>query len=317
MKERLARLGERIKRNFIVHRVLAVIETANAAGAPLLAMALAYTTMFAILPGIILLAGVLGWLIEDPLARAALLRELVAYVPPLTPVFSGSLETLVRERGTLSIIGLVGLLWGASNFYAALDDVMRRMFPGGGVRGFVSIRGRGAITVLVLVALVAGIVALSGLWAIIQNTVGDLAEGLSWLLPLLSMALSTLVVLGTYLWIPTAPPSLRAALPPAIFAGIGIGLLTSLFTALAPVLVGGLSGFGVLTTVFAAFVWLNLVFQLMIWGAAWARYRRDRLRLASVAAADEAADAGAGEATGEGADQPTDEGAAEAPDASG
>ena len=286
MKDRFSRLIEAVQGHWVVRRVVAVMDTANAAGAPLLAMALAYTTMFAILPGVILLAGVLGWVIADPLARATLLGELVAFVPPLAPVFEGSLEALVRERGTLSIIGLVGLIWGSSAFYAALDDVMRRLFPGGGVRSFISIRARGAIAVLVLVALITGTVALSGVWAFVQGSVGGLADLLTWLLPVLSIALVSLVVLGTYLWVPTAPPGFRAALPPALVAGIGIGLLTNLFSVLAPLLVGGLKGFGVVTTVFAAFVWLNLVFQTLLWGAAWARYRRDRVRLADIGEID-------------------------------
>lgn len=287
MKQRLERLVGAIQQNAIVQRVLAVMETANAAGAPLLAMSLAYSTMFAIIPGVILLVGVLGWLVDDPQARAALLGELVAYLPPLAPIFEDSLETLVRERGTLSVIGLIGLLWGASSFYAVLDDVMRRLFPGGGVRGFVSQRTRGLLAVTVLVASVMGIVALGGLWAFLQGTItsafGDAGGTLRLVLPLLSIGLVTLVVLGTYLWVPTAPPSVRAALPPAIVAGLGIGLLTNLFTLVAPLLVGGLAGFGVLATVFAAFIWLNFVFQMLLWGAAWARYRRDRLRLADVA----------------------------------
>lgn len=283
MKERVGRLIERVQQNAVVRRVMGVVESNGAAGAPLLAMSLAYTTMFAILPGVILLAGVLGWLIEDPVARAALLSQLVSMVPPLAGIFEGSLETLVRERGTLSIIGGVGLIWGSSSFYATLDEVMRRMFPGGGVRGFFARRTRGALAVVVLVALVAGTVALSGVWAFAQNAVGDLFGLLSWVLPLISIALVTVVVLGTYLWVPTAPPSLRAALPPAIVAGTAIGLLTNLFSLAAPLLVGGLASLGVLATVFAAFVWLNFVFQILLWGASWARYRRDRLRLADVA----------------------------------
>jgi uncharacterized BrkB/YihY/UPF0761 family membrane protein len=280
MKERLNRVIAAVRGNSIVQRVLAVIESANAVGAPLLATALAYTTMFAILPGVLLLSGVLGWVIVDVTVRADLLARLVAFVPPLAPVFADSLEGLVRGREALSIIGLVGLLWGASSFYAALDEVMRRLFPGGGTRSFLSVRLRGALAVLVLVGLVMGTVALGGVWALVVSSVGPLRDVLSWLLPVITIVLISAVVLATYVWVPTAPPTVRAALPPAIVAGIGIGLLTNLFAALAPLLVGGLSGLGVLTTVFAAFVWLNLCFQVLVWGAAWARYRRDRLRLA-------------------------------------
>jgi uncharacterized BrkB/YihY/UPF0761 family membrane protein len=83
------------------------------------------------------------------------------------------------------------------------------------------------------------------------------------------------VVLAIYLLIPAAPPSWRAALPPAIVAGLGIGLLTQLFGILTPWLVGGLLAFGVIATVFAALIWLNFSYQILLYGAAWARIRRD------------------------------------------
>jgi uncharacterized BrkB/YihY/UPF0761 family membrane protein len=85
-----------------------------------------------------------------------------------------------------------------------------------------------------------------------------------------------LVALAVYKLVPTAPPSLRAALWPAIAAGIGIGLLTDLFSVLTPLLIGSLSGLGIIATVFGALVWLNFSYQILLYGAAWARVRRDR-----------------------------------------
>ncbi len=84
-----------------------------------------------------------------------------------------------------------------------------------------------------------------------------------------------LVVLAIYKLVPTAPPSFRAAVLPAVVAGVGIGLLTNLFGILAPWLIGGLSAFGVVATAFAVLIWLNFSFQMLLYGAAWARLRRD------------------------------------------
>jgi membrane protein len=279
MKRRVSDLVERIKQNRVVRTAQAVMTSAGAVGLPLMAMALAFTTMFAILPGILLLTGVLGWFVSDPVRQAELLAQLVAFVPPLAPLFEESLEGLVRARDALSIVGLLGLIWGASNFYAALDEVMRRFFPGGGERGFISRRIRGVLAVAVLVVLVVGTVALSGVWAYLQTTLEEFGPALSIVMPLVSIVLVTLVVLVVYLFVPTAPPTWGEALPPAIVAGVGIGLLTNLFTVLAPLMVGGLAAFGVVATAFAAFVWLNFCFQLLLFGAAWARYRRDTARL--------------------------------------
>jgi membrane protein len=262
---------------------MAILGIANEAGAPLLASALAFNAMFAILPGLLLLSGILGWAIQDIEARAKLLADLVASLPPLGPAISDSLNGVVRERGGLTLVGLVGLLWGSSNFYGVLDEVMRRIFSGGPVRGFIDQRLRGLFAVVGLVGLVIGTILMGGLWTVIVTTVGDLpgaAIVLSIAGPIVFIGFSIVAVLLTYLLVPTAPPSWRQAWLPAVIAGSGIGLLTSLFSGLAPLLVGGLAGFGVLAAVFGAFVWLNLGFQMLLWGAAWARYRRDQHRMA-------------------------------------
>jgi membrane protein len=243
--------------------------------------------MFAILPGLLLLSGILGWAIEDVEARARLLADVVTAVPPLAAAISDSLEGVVRERGGLTVVGLVGLLWGASSFYGALDEVMRRIFAGGSVRGFIDLRVRGALAVIGLVVLTLGMVVMGGAWTVIVVTVGEIpgaAIVLSVAGPLVFIAACTVAVLLVYLLVPTAPPTWREAWLPALVAGLGIGLLTSLFSVLAPILVGGLAGFGVLAAIFSAFVWLNLGFQLLLWGAAWARYRRDRFRLSTLTA---------------------------------
>jgi YihY family inner membrane protein len=275
---RISRAGQVVTGNRTVRAVSAVVTAANEAGAPLFAAALAFSTMFATVPLLLLFSGVLGWLIDDPVARARLLADLVERVPPLADVLADSLEGVVRTRDTLSVVGLVGLIWGASNLYGGLDEVIRRLMPGGRTRGFVERRVRGILAIVILVALVIGAVSLSSLWAIFGATVGELAI----VGPVLTVGVMVLVVLVVYLFVPTEPPTLRACLPPAIAAGVGIGLLTLLFTVLAPLLIGGLAGFGVIATIFGAFVWLNYCYQMLLYGAAWARIRRDRQKLGGV-----------------------------------
>ena len=257
-----------------VARALAVVNIAGGVGAPLFASALAYSTMFALIPIALLMGGVLGWLVEDPIQRQQLLNQLISYFPPLEDFFKASLEGLVAARGALSVIGLVGLIWGASSFYGGLDDVMRRIFAGGHIRGQFDRRLRGIVTILGLVAVVVGSVFLSSVWALTGRLVGDAAVW-SYVVPILSLVFFVFVVLAIYKFVPTAPPSLRAATPPAIVAGLGIGLLTNLFGVLAPLLLGGLTGLGVFATVFAVLIWLNFSYQMLLYGAAWARLRRD------------------------------------------
>jgi membrane protein len=270
-------VANRVTANRYVAFLLAIMDIANEAGATLFAAALAFGTMFAVIPLLLLLSGVIGWLVADPVQRQALVDQVVGIFPPLAGVFASSLDGAVAQRGALSIVGVIGLLWGASAFYGGLDEVMRRLFSGGGVRNELSRRVRGAVTIVVLIALIGGTVSLSGIWAALDQLVAGLVFW-RYLAPAIALAVMVLVVLAVYRFVPTAPPSLRAALPPAIAAGVGIGILTNLFSLLTPLLIGGMSGFGVIAAVFGALVWLNFSYQILLFGAAWARVRRDRER---------------------------------------
>ena len=250
------------------------METANEAGAPLFAAALAFTTLFAVVPLFLLLAGVLGWLIQDAVQRSELLNQLVSYFPPLKDAMSTSLENVVEQRGTLSFVGLIGLLWGASAYYGALDEVMRRIFDAKHARDFIEQRLRGIITVIVLLGLMLGTVGLSSLFAIVGTRLG-VGLVVPILIPIVALTVTVAVVFAAYTLVPAAPPSWRAALPPAIVAGLGIGILTNVFSLLTPWLIGGLLAFGVIATVFGALIWLSLSYQILLYGAAWARIRRD------------------------------------------
>jgi membrane protein len=284
LRARVDALATRITNHRRVRPVLDVIATANDTGATLFAAALAFGTMFAFIPLVLLVSGVIGWLVEDPIQRASLLDQLIGYVPPLADFFRSSLEGAVAGRDALSLIGLIGLLWGASAFYGVLDEVMRRIFSGGGLRNELSRRIRGFATIVILLIVIVGTISLGGLWAALDQLVGDLSIW-RYAAPLLSLVVMVLIALVVYLVVPTAPPSLRAAFWPAVAAGIGIGLLTNLFSLLAPLLIGGMAGFGVIATAFGALVWLNFSYQILLFGAAWARVRRDRERNLGIKAA--------------------------------
>ena len=258
----------------IVKLVMDVLDTAGQAGAGLFSAALAFSTLFALFPLLLLMAGILGWMVEDPAQREALLQQLISYFPPVEQLLSDSLDTMVEQRTALTIVGVVGLFWGASGFYLALDEVMRRLFAGAAPRDFVVNRLRGIAMVFVLIALMVGTLVITSVVGIVTGITGQ-DQLLRVVTPIAALVVLILVVLAIYILIPAAPPSWRAALPAAILAGLGIGLFTQLFGILTPLLVGGLLAFGVIASVFAALIWLNLSYQMLLYGAAWARIRRD------------------------------------------
>jgi membrane protein len=277
LRDRLAVVQRAVMRDPRVRFALEVLRDYGSAGGGLLAAGLAFYALFAIIPGILTLVALLGIVISDPVSREKVIEFLVDQIPPLQPVARTIITTLADGSRVGSILGIIGVIWGASGFYGALDGALSLILPGPGSRGVVEQRIRGIIGVLLIAGLGLGAVMISSVEAIVVSLVD--VPGLD-LLRLFSIAitcgLAILVSEVVFVVVPRNAPSWRAAAAPAVLTGTGIGLLTSLFGVLTPFLIRGFAALGVIASVFAALIWLNLVFQILLYGAAWARIRRDR-----------------------------------------
>ncbi len=273
-------LQRRLLRDKRVRETQAVLTVVGDASGGLLAAGLAFHALFAIIPALLFAVGVLGFVMGDPARAKEIVESLVSRSPALADLADKVLESLVAGRGAFSVVGLIGFIWGASGFYGALDEAMRRLLPGGTPRSVVQQRIRGVVAVFGLVGAALAAVLVTSLISVVEAVVA-LPPGFDvvWLLgAALTIVIFIVVVLLTYLIVPVASPSMRAALPPAILAGTGIGLVTALFSVLTPFVVGRLASVALLATVFGALVWLRITFEILNHGAAWARVRRDRAR---------------------------------------
>ena len=278
-RDRIAVIRRAMMRNRRMRLLLEIVQRYNGVGGGLLSAGLAFSALFAIVPALLALVALLGIVIDDPIRRGQIVQWVVDQVPPLQQVASTVLDTLVSGSRIGSVVGLVGVLWGASGFYGALDGALSLVFPGSGGRGVIEQRLRGMVGVLALVGMVVAAVVVDsvvGVAASIVHVPGiDLYRVAA---PVVACAVGVVVTGVVYFVVPRNGPSLRAAFAPAFAAGIAIGLLTSLFGLVAPLLVSGFSALGVIASVFAALIWLNLVFQVLLYGATWASLRRDAER---------------------------------------
>ncbi|MFN8621586.1 MAG: YihY/virulence factor BrkB family protein [Chloroflexota bacterium] len=254
-----------------------VLDTYNAAGGGLTASGLSYGALFAVVPGLLLIVSLLVIVVDNRTKREEVIAWLIHQVPPIADFAQQIVDNLADSARVGTIIGLVGFVWGASGFYLALEGAMERSFPGPRRRDPIMGRVRGVISVAVIVGAILATFVASTLVSFLPEEVlarvGDLAGIGS---PLIAIVVASVVALIVYVMVPSDTPGWRAAFPAAVAAGIGIGLLTSLYTFLAPYLVGGFSALGTIAYVFGALIWFNWVFQILLYGAAWARLRRDR-----------------------------------------
>jgi membrane protein len=245
----------------------------------LLAAGLAYNGLFAVISGLLLLVSILVLIGDSPQARDSAIDSLVAGIPPLEPFAHAIVDGLADGARVGTLVGLVAFTWGASGFYLALHGALDRVMPGERRRSSIVARIHGILAV----ALVVGAIVLAIVAGSILSFEGVTAAfgvlGLSALIgPLVGTAVSTVVVVLAFRFVPTDPPSVRQALPGSLIAGVGIGLLTSLFGLVGPLLVGSLSGLGVIASVFVALIWFSWTFRILLYGASIARVRRDEAR---------------------------------------
>ncbi len=281
-----------------VQGVLDVMRAYDRGGGGMLAGALAYFGFFTLVPALLLFVSLLGVLVEDQKLRAQLIQGLVNQLDPIRSVAEEVINGLADSGRTGTIIGVLGLLWGASGFYGALQGAMQRMFPGPGTRDFVQTRLRGVVAVVVVLGVLllavlvifalpflnewfdARCMALRSLQiAVLDGACAiDIVQLTGAIGVVGAMGIAFLAVLMIYVVVPPNGPSLRQALWPAVIVGIVIGLFTSLFGLVAPLLVRQWLTLGIVGSVFISLIWFNLVFQALIYGAAFARLRRDRDR---------------------------------------
>jgi membrane protein len=252
----------------------------DAAGGGLLAGGLAYAALFALLPGLLLLTGLLGLLIADPVREHEAVAAIGQTFPPLAGIADQTLSQVSRGAVPVSLIGIAGLAWGASRFYGSLDDAFARIFAKTPARGLVERIVRGLVSVVFLVVVFLGGVVLTGVASALADTSPfgiPVGEGTRLLWRLIGPALAAAAFVAgvglIYRLVPDRRVSIRALWLPALVVGVALALFTQLFTLLAPRLIGAAAVYGSLAAIFSLMVWLATGFQALLLGAAWVRVR--------------------------------------------
>ena len=179
------------------------------------------------------------------------------------------------------IIALVGLLWGSSRFYAALDYAFTRIFLDGRKRNEIERTVRGVIVTLPRwwqsrsggcaepgdrLARLGGARPLAG---VLRHD--PLAPGRA-----RSCCSSPATVL-VYRYVPAKHVPWRALVLPALLAGVILAGFTQLYALFAPLLTKMAAIYGTFVAFFAILAWLSISFNVLLFGACWTRVREQGL----------------------------------------
>lgn len=255
-----------------------ILDDYGAAGGGLLASGVAFNSLFAILPAILLIVSVLGMILNDPVRLQEVVEGFAERFPPLEQFFEDALSQVSAGAMTFSVLGAIGLVWGSSRFYQSLDDAIARIFKGSPRRDPIQRGVRGVLSVIVLIGAVLAVAYLGQFIDDFESGYPLVGQAVSILTSTIGSVIGSILIFSVaiafiYRIVPSPPPPWRSIGLPAAAVGLAIAALTGLFALITPRLVGSLSVYGAFVTVFAAMIWLSYVAQAILVGAAWVHRR--------------------------------------------
>lgn len=162
-----------------------------------MAAAIAYRTVFALAPILIIAISVAGWILgSSELAMAELLEGIESIAgPEVAEAMSSFLATAVSSADTAVVIGFVLLLWTASSLFIELQHDLNDIFgaPHEKVSGLVALvrkRGMGFVWVFGLGLLMIAILLVNTVWGIIDSLLPANLEGLEGVVNVLAPIIS-------------------------------------------------------------------------------------------------------------------------------
>jgi membrane protein len=251
-----------------VDTVLSVNERVGAVGGGAFSSALALAALLSVFPLVLVGIAIVGFLSVNDIDLAAETVERLGLEGDAASTMLDAFSTAERTRGTVTLVGVLGLLW--SGF--AVVDAASAM-----VNAVWQVTGRGLIGKLHELAWLAGA---GGVFLVSIGSVSlvRIVPGPA-IVPslLVGFALDTLLVMWTFRALANVGVPWRAHLPGAIVAGVGFTVLKLIAGFYVPRLVTSSSAlYGSIGVVFALLAWFVLAAKLLMYSAAYNVLRHER-----------------------------------------
>jgi membrane protein len=280
-----SRLLERLRR--LYHRVnkasggsLGVIRHASTnftlMRGPEAAAGLSYYALFSIFPVLIAVISIGSNFVSIDVVKERILQALHELIPVSADFINNLVSGVLEQRGTVTIIALITLIWSASNVFDKLIRNVNRAFPHGQKAGFLQNRAMAVVMVLVLILLFVGsllISSIKGFFDLDKILIGGVGftqtKLYAWARFLLPILIKFLFFWAVYSWVPLhAEVLFQAKLIGALVAAALWELATRV---LGWAISAGFANYevvyGSLSSIIYLMTWLYLTGFIIFWGA--------------------------------------------------
>jgi membrane protein len=218
------------------------LEAAFEDNIPFLASALSFDLLLTLIPFVVLLLAVVGYLVQHQVTTQQVdLHELLARFLPTPPglatdrVFAqveGALDSVIQHRSRLTAVGLPLFLWFSTRLFGGLRRALNEVFDTDERRSWPVAK----LLDLAMVFCTGGLVVLSGLitaWEARDATLMSRSFALDWLwrfgLEIVAFALGVLLFFLIFKFVPSRRIVWRTALVAAAFCSLGFEVAKRLY----------------------------------------------------------------------------------------
>jgi membrane protein len=199
----------------------AIQETRNPATA-ITAAAIAYFALFSLFPIILLSISIASYSLGVTVDQHAILQRLEFIAPALSQLLGENVDQIIKTRGPIGGIALIGLIWSASTIFYTFTDTMHEIWSVTHRRSTWRRRGLAILFVLIFVGPMLFLASFAGSFVAYLRTFvpGPIIE-FEWIISwLMATVLNIALFMILYIMLPHGDATWREILPGAIGAGI-------------------------------------------------------------------------------------------------
>ena len=246
-------------------------------GAPLMAAALAYFTIFSMAPLVLIMIAIAGLFFGEQAAHGELVGGIQGMVGEQGAyVIEGLIKSSASKTAGIlaAAIGFATMIFGASNLFGALQDALNSIWKikprKGGFKGMIRKR-----LISMGVVLMSGLLLIASLFAgtalaAVRTVVGDIIPGIGYLFILINFLLPFLLMTTLFALIFKILPDSKIA-----WGDVWVGAAaTSFFFAIGQMLISLYLGsknmastYGAAGSLVVLIFWINLAAQIFLYGA--------------------------------------------------
>jgi membrane protein len=117
---------DRILGNNLVKFLMRVFQEFGDDDGPTMAASISYYVFLSAFPLILALIGLLGYVLPSASVQEQLFAYFRSNIPGAVDVLQNNIEQVISYRGTLGIVGIIGLLWSGSGAMGAISHSINR-----------------------------------------------------------------------------------------------------------------------------------------------------------------------------------------------